>query len=520
MRRYLPSHLRKPKKEIEEQYFADGGAAENDSGGLLGMLGGSSTFQTGNIYGRDQLQQETNQQGQIYNGQQGLAQQLQSQMMGQGPNPAQLQYLQNVGSNNANAAGLIAGQRGVNPALAARMGANAGSAANMQAANQAAQLQQQQQLAATSNLGNLYGQMQQGNLGYQNLYGQQALGASRLNQNTSISNAQGNQSLIGGIFGGIGSALGIAHGGEVPHQGYAGGGGVAPAPVSVGEEAFQPMLVSAPKFQSKPIFGIKNKGIKAGPQSSLGSTLSAPGADDYTGVNPMTMGLIKLGEGIGGGRSPAGAAPAYSRPGQPVPDKTLPYNYQASGEYVPQGALSTTGAPAPELKEATGGKGLIGMLVNYFENKKNQEQFGRDTANYNRDLEGPKTEQQTKEEESVPGPGRYGPENQSMQDAPAPMEESQYARVAPNQGGDNSGMADLDPGPMEAHGGKIRSYKPGGKVPGKAKYAGDNYGNDTVDAKLSPGEIVIPRSVLNSRDPVKDSARFVAAIMARKRMGK
>jgi len=46
----------------------------------------------------------------------------------------------------------------------------------------------------------------------------------------------------------------------------------------------------------------------------------------------------------------------------------------------------------------------------------------------------------------------------------------------------------------------------GGKVPGKAKVPGDSPKNDTVNAKLSPGEIVVPRSI--AHDP-KAAAKFV-----------
>lgn len=38
----------------------------------------------------------------------------------------------------------------------------------------------------------------------------------------------------------------------------------------------------------------------------------------------------------------------------------------------------------------------------------------------------------------------------------------------------------------------------GGLVPGSARYGGDNYGNDTVMARLSPGEYVMPRSAVNT----------------------
>lgn len=58
----------------------------------------------------------------------------------------------------------------------------------------------------------------------------------------------------------------------------------------------------------------------------------------------------------------------------------------------------------------------------------------------------------------------------------------------------------------------------GEKVPGKAKVKGNSYSNDTIDAKLSPGEIIIPRSITMSKDPVNNAAKFVQAVMAKQRM--
>lgn len=62
------------------------------------------------------------------------------------------------------------------------------------------------------------------------------------------------------------------------------------------------------------------------------------------------------------------------------------------------------------------------------------------------------------------------------------------------------------------------SLKSGGKVPGKAQVSGDSQTNDTVAAKLSPGEVVLPRSVMNSQDPVSAAAQFVKALQAKKGM--
>lgn len=68
-------------------------------------------------------------------------------------------------------------------------------------------------------------------------------------------------------------------------------------------------------------------------------------------------------------------------------------------------------------------------------------------------------------------------------------------------------------------GGNVGSkLKSGGQVPGKAPLKGDHEKNDTVAAKLSPGEVVIPKSVMESKDPVKASAQFVAQVLKKKNM--
>jgi len=55
----------------------------------------------------------------------------------------------------------------------------------------------------------------------------------------------------------------------------------------------------------------------------------------------------------------------------------------------------------------------------------------------------------------------------------------------------------------------------GGHVPGKAKVKGDSVKNDIVPAMLSPGEIVIPRSVVNSQNPEQEGADFIAKELAK-----
>ena len=69
-------------------------------------------------------------------------------------------------------------------------------------------------------------------------------------------------------------------------------------------------------------------------------------------------------------------------------------------------------------------------------------------------------------------------------------------------------------------GGSPKPMKKGGDVPGKAKTEGDSPKNDTVAAMLSPGEVVIPRSVMNSDDPVSNAAKFVANLVRKNKGSK
>lgn len=52
-------------------------------------------------------------------------------------------------------------------------------------------------------------------------------------------------------------------------------------------------------------------------------------------------------------------------------------------------------------------------------------------------------------------------------------------------------------------GAKLAAMAHGGVVPGEANVAGDSYANDVIPAQLSPGEIVVPRSAVNSEKALK-----------------
>lgn len=193
---------------------------------LTGIFGGEDKYQASSPYemtggqAAATLQEALNRNSDIYGRQQALSDQLKAQAAGTGPNPSQVQYLANVGNNIANAQGLISSQRGLNPALAARLGSNVAANENQRASLGSALLQQQQQIAAQNQLSNLYNQMYQGNLGYQGLLAGGAQNAQGLNAGVAGQNAQtqghyGSQA-FGGLLNGIGGATALlSEGGKV-----------------------------------------------------------------------------------------------------------------------------------------------------------------------------------------------------------------------------------------------------------------------------------------------------------------
>jgi hypothetical protein len=62
-----------------------------------------------------------------------------------------------------------------------------------------------------------------------------------------------------------------------------------------------------------------------------------------------------------------------------------------------------------------------------------------------------------------------------------------------------------------------KSPMSGEKIPGKAKVAGakNSYANDTVPKTLNEGDIILPRSVTQSKNPHWAAHQFVSAIMAK-----
>lgn len=225
------------------------------AGGLLGLFGGDDDLGANPYHQKEADLAETGYGGMIaganrdvnsnYGQQQGYVDMLRQQATGAGgPSPAQMMLRQATQDNISGGASMIASQRGLNPALAARMGVDATSAANQRAAGQGALLGAQEQLATRGLLGQALGQQ-----------GSQALGrfgtAGSL-QNTQNANRIANAGMAGSINAGVAGQNAqtdanfwgglLNAGGAAIAKGFGGGPALAPTggsgPGFTGEEGW------------------------------------------------------------------------------------------------------------------------------------------------------------------------------------------------------------------------------------------------------------------------------------------
>lgn len=157
--------------------------------------------------------------------QKSLADMLEEQSRGGGPSVAQNQLQAATDRTGQQAAGLIASQRGLNPALAARQVLQQQASANQAAANQSAQLRAQEMLNARQLLGQNLASQRSQDIGQYQAAGDVAnvIGTLQNNQNANRNNgasaanqtnaqmagtsASMGKDLLGGIAGGISTAL-------------------------------------------------------------------------------------------------------------------------------------------------------------------------------------------------------------------------------------------------------------------------------------------------------------------------
>lgn len=268
---------------------------------------------------------------------------------GKGPNPSQGQFFQNTQDNASQAAGLAASQRGVDPALAAKMAMDNFADSQRKAAAQALTTQAQQQLQAQGMAG-------QQALAQQQLQIDRANSVDSINAGVASQNANTNGSIAGGILQGAGSAAGafLAKGGMVKKMAD-GGMTLTPLNTGVGDSS-SPDPAAGP--QSKAGQYLKSAGGAF--QGGLGNV----GYDPTTGAPRVqvntTAGGQALSKGIGSITMPMKAsslmAPASSNIGAVggASDVGAAQMFAAKGGMIDTGKKLKAGGKVPGKAKVPG----------------------------------------------------------------------------------------------------------------------------------------------------------------------
>lgn len=477
-------------------------------GGMLGLGGGAAgsgfsgpaganiqnpattqqaTDQYNNAQAALQQQNQFLQATQAQNGlgnQSNVYNQLQGVVNGTGPNPAQAQLAQATGANVANQAALMAGQRGsnANVGLMARQAAQQGAQTQQQSAGQAATLQAQQSLNALQGAGNMANTQaaqqqaatQQNTAATQGEQGQilGAIGAQNnanvgMQSNVNSANAglagqtmgqQGN--LLGGVMNGLGSIF--AQGGTVPDTSaramYAQGQYVNSAPMS------------------------DDQWNAGGPQNSQ-SIAPVPAASPQQSAAPVAKQLLNH-----------ATTQQPSSPGAWGGDANSAMYKGASsfGKFL-AGALSGSSPSDSPNAYGVSGDSPIQTQSDY-ENDRLQ------ANNPSVNMTGPQSSTSGQSTQDFDPNAVYAAEGGKVPALVSPGEQyippKEVEKVAKGQ---------KDP------------LKAGERIPGKPKFPGNDYRNDTVKKTLESGGMVIPNEVMQAKNPHFEAMKFVHAHIAKNR---
>lgn len=420
-------------------------------------------------------------------GLQGTAGMYQNIAEGRGPNVAQSMLNQQTGQNIANQAAMMAGQRGAgaNAGLIARQAAQQGAATQQQAVGQGATMQAQQQQNALAGLTNA--QQAFGNIGSTQvgqLQGQQGAMANQANQiagqqigqvNNNAQAALANQGQMQGALGGINNAAvssqasvnagkaGMAGanmqgqqatiGGLLnPAGGMAAEGGVV-AKMSLGGMAEQaaplPDEASAPPPPAAPVIAAPAAEAAVAPQA---------GAQSIFGQMAQGAGAALQGD------ANSGQDQSFDPSQQGYGSKKLQQGVSnASGKALKYGKDLLKDMQSPDMAGAWTGADAAGGA----------EALAGATG-------------------AAEGLGALGTAGAAAEGG------GLLASVAPL-------IALAAEGGLAEKGGHVKASGP----EEKAVASGNDYANDKIPAQLSEGEIVLPRSVTMSQDPVKAASEFV-----------
>lgn len=453
----------------------------------------------------------------VYAQQQGTADQLQNIANGQGPNPAQAMLNQATGQNVANQAALMAGQRGAsaNAGLIARQAAMQGAGIQQNAAGQGATMQANQSLGA---LGQLGGQQQamsgtqqsiagigagltgQEQAGIAQQYGQ-GMGAIAAGQ-TGVSAQYGQgASQVGQQQTGITQQYGQGATGVDQYGRQIGQNATIASDIAGRDLAHEGNVIAATKNYGDQT--LADQGQTYGAVHDV-NTNTVSSQNNVNSVNGGLAGgkMTQQGQVIGGIGNALGAGAGAVFGEKKPPPSTVP------------------GADSPAQPDQGLSPGV-----------NTQEQVPKDsTTTYNGNMVEKRAPANTSNQapnvvaqsNSAPNPDSSVNPGFAPPVAPPPKLDSemvdQYA--AGGVVGPQSSFGRFLTNHM-ANGGMARDLSGGGGVQAasakqKAVKSGNSYDNDKIPAVLSEGEVVIPRSVMQSKDPARSAADFVRKVIAKR----
>jgi hypothetical protein len=433
--------------------------AQQLSSAYTGVQGGLTGQQ--NLLAALQAQQGIQNQSQVYGQLQGVA--------SGAVNPAQAQFNQNTAANVANQSALMAGQRGAasNVGLMARQAAQQGAATQQQAVGQEAAQQAQNQIAAIGAAGNL-ATTQAG----------QQIGQTNANAQAQLAEQQA-------LFGAT--------------QGY-----------NSAQVAQQSNINNA----NASLAGTQMQGQ----QGLLGGAMNAAGAALAGGGEVKKMkdgGWSQVGQTVGGGND------YPTQESQTTAQPTFDPN-DNSYQQINMGATAPASAP-----QSSDGKSKFGQFLK-----------GMGGGSQAQPAQGFMPKQPTAGAQALQaGATNFGTAlGKKLKSSPNQQDQgsdstdvSANAPVYNPVGGqatspDAMGITSTF-GEPQAAGGMIKDFRVGGKVNAgsgdeKAVKRGNDYANDKIPAILSEHEIVLPRSVTMSPDPVSAAAKFVSDVVAKRKVRK
>jgi hypothetical protein len=375
--------------------------------------------------------------------------------------------------------GSIASTKGINPALAAYLGSQQAGANQQAAANNAASLTAQNSMAAQNAQASLLGQQGSQDLNLSQI-GQSGLSsANTANAGIANTNAQGSNSLTAGALSSVGSALGLADGGQVPSSSGPMGMVKQLAPLAMlalanGGGVPRTAQNNAPDPSNSPLAA-----NPAGPKSKIGQALAIGNA---TGASGMASAANQAGQSLGNGIFSA-LGKLFSSGSS---DPNNPYAGDSNVDY-------TDASPQP-LPGLAGGAPLSGGAPT------TPGLMGGAPLQDNQIAAAPTPDAPSMSAaDAMPGLAKGGKVPALVSPGEGYLTPDKVKEVAQSK---DKGHAALDKAE---------------KIPGKPKVGGakNSYANDTVPKTLEAGGIVLPRSVTQAKDPAAEAAKFVSAYIAK-----